>query len=264
LFRTILDRNFRIPIWMPYWGSVPSAFVAYNNKTHEPGALIEWFYTPNQENFVLGGDILQAKIEGFERKKGRQQNFQSIIEILLDPFWKLEKNWLENWVKILTFDALIGNTDRHPDNWGIILENFDLVLQSSDVEKLTSRMAPAFDNGTSMGYEQLEKALYKFKQQAYLQKYVNKGKPHLKWSLEEDYGSRSNQAKLLNRIMHTYPHLRDSMLSCFHFSRKQVADIIWPLLEFDIMHQLTLKRATFMLDLICYRQEHLLSSLNRP
>jgi hypothetical protein len=33
------------------------------------------------------------------------------------------KGWLELWVKMFTFDALIGNTDRHQNNWGIIVEN---------------------------------------------------------------------------------------------------------------------------------------------
>jgi hypothetical protein len=34
----------------------------------------------------------------------------------------LKTNWQQWWVDALLFDALIGNTDRHQDNWGVTVQ----------------------------------------------------------------------------------------------------------------------------------------------
>jgi len=47
----------------------------------------------------------------------------------------------DQFFELLAFDALIGGTDRHYYNWG--------VLQNADTTKFI-RLAPAFDNGVSL------------------------------------------------------------------------------------------------------------------
>ena len=60
-------------------------------------------------------------------------------------------NRREYWAKILLFDCLIGNTDRHHENWGIIIDSTN--------EK---RFAPAFDNGIALGFRELPEAFTDF------------------------------------------------------------------------------------------------------
>jgi hypothetical protein len=63
------------------------------------------------------------------------------------------------WAKALTFDALIGNTDRHQDNWGIIITR-----QTEAPNKIKKmRISPVFDNGTSMGHEISPRAVFMLK-----------------------------------------------------------------------------------------------------
>ncbi len=50
-------------------------------------------------------------------------------------------NLWDQFFELLTFDALIGSTDRHYYNWG--------VLEKADDGKFL-RLAPAFDNGVSL------------------------------------------------------------------------------------------------------------------
>jgi hypothetical protein len=128
---------------------VPPAFVAFDSKSNQFGALSRWFLEDSAsdqkikiEKFESGGDILQGHLHNFDRKKGGKHNFLTIAQIFERDFLNLNKEWRQSWAKIFIFDALIGNTDRHQDNWGLI--------SGLDEKK---RISPAFDNGTSMGYE---------------------------------------------------------------------------------------------------------------
>lgn len=236
--------------------NVPPAFVAFNSSTDEAGALIEWFYDSEadgvgtQEMYIQGGDLFQAIIQGFERRRGEMHNFESIVGIL-SSLVPLNKSYLRDFIRMLTFDALLGNTDRHQDNWGIILSN------TRDRMQFEGRIAPAFDNGTSMGHEINAEAFSRFNEELHIRRYVKRGRPHLKWDLREEYDSRGNQEELIQHIVQTYPHFRQDMLSCLDFTQSKVESIMGDLLKFDVPNRLTEERARFMLHLLQYRQERL-------
>lgn len=243
--------------------SVPATFVGFNSKTQIPGALSEWFYDSSEEKLIPGGDLLQAVDAAFDRKKGRQHNFQSIMHLLSHASWKLNALWKQDWVKMLTFDALIGNTDRHQDNWGILVD-VDNITKTTSIKMQHAHLAPAFDNGSSMAREIKEEDFPKYyEDQSKLQKFIDKGKPHIKWDLATEYKLRDNHAKLLSRILQTYPELRAAIMSCLQFSENQIENILNTLQKFDLPHPLTQKRAEFMLHLLMCRQTHLKSYLER-
>lgn len=67
---------------------VPPAFVAYDSKTNQSGALIEWFLRPigllSSEDYIAGGDYCQQYIPDFDRKKGKKHNFETVRQIFED------------------------------------------------------------------------------------------------------------------------------------------------------------------------------------
>ncbi len=226
---------------------VPPAFIAFDENDNSCGALIEWFLNyPEQpeERFVPGGDIMMNLIPNFDRKKGQQHNFTTVENHLnlLATFKKVAMaDWLTYWCDMLLFDALIGNTDRHQDNWG-------LLWQSSN-EKLKVRMTPVFDNGTSLGYEILERSMDDFYKPDHLQKYINRGCHHIRWQLHDEYPA--HHIELLELLVSKYPAIASRIKNKLKaFDMNSLRAIITNSTKFEIRIPLTEKRAEFVCHLI--------------
>lgn len=237
---------------------VPPAFVAYDEHTNQSAALIEWFYSPLKDTYTPGGDHFKRLLPDFDEKRGYQHNFETICKVFdeLTYFYKLD--WQTYWAKALTFDALIGNTDRHQDNWGIIITKE--TDASNKVKEI--RISPVFDNGTSMGHEIAPSKLQYFTTENRLETYVLKGKHHMKWELNDK--NRIGHAEILVKIACSYPQTRQIMLDCLkRVNDKIFSKILNDLIKFDVPIKLTANRAYFMLKLLEFRHKRLLTKLDR-
>ncbi len=225
---------------------VPPAFVAYDTHQKICGALIEWV----EEGILEGGNFMRLLIKNYDLKKGEQHNFQQVMQAaqLLEI-----KNATQAWAKIFTFDAIIGNTDRHHDNWGVTLALSALITPQA-------YFSPAFDNGTSMGHEIIEKNFKKFEKDNKLKKYVENGRHHMKWSYPEE--RTYNHAEFIKKFLENLPEEKENILSCLEFSIKDVKNILKELTEFKVMTPLTDKRAALMLSLVEYRKNWLYDTIN--
>ncbi|MGZ8911312.1 MAG: HipA domain-containing protein [Methylococcaceae bacterium] len=227
---------------------VPPAFVAHDEDNHSCGALIEWFLNYRdqpEERFVPGGDIMVSAISGYDRKKGQQHNF-AVVERYLSTLAKSKNvemsEWMPFWCDMLLFDALIGNTDRHQDNWGLLwgvgLEN-----------RISVRMAPVFDNGTSLGYEILERNMDGFLNPSRMQSYINKGRHHIRYELHSK--EPAQHIELLELLASKNPEIAHRIkykLDSFNIDR--LRSIIEFCTKFKIPIPLTEKRAEFVCHLI--------------
>lgn len=262
LSRKVYPEQFWIEIFAYQLGclmgvAVPPAFVAYDSENKQPGALIEWFYNQDEDLYLRGGDIMQSLIEDYDVEKGLKHNLQSIFGYLQSLNWGAN-NWMHDWAKMLTFDALIGNSDRHQGNWGIVTKRGLLPKNGTGDKEPIRVMSPAFDNGTSMGIEIQEKDFDKFNDASHMQRYLNKGKPHLKWDLYQDRKTRDNHETFIGKMVQAYPNCREAMLDCLQFSKVQVKEILERLAGFDIFPRFSNARSQFMLNLLFQRRERLL------
>ena len=229
---------------------VPPAFYAFNSDTHVAGALIEWFYDPT-ELYVPGGDYLVRLQPDYEREVGEQHNLEHIRALLqaLTQRKRLEEDWRLWWVDALLFDALIGNTDRHQDNWGIVFG-----IPKAPGELRPARLSPLFDNGTSLGHERFPDRIADWQQKDY-DRYVSKGTHHVKWRLDDPVDSHVG---LLTKAIEAWPHTREIARARLHqTSADEVAGCFTDLLQLPGPNPLTQQRFDFIVRLLKTRFQKL-------
>ncbi len=213
------------------------------------GALIEWFYDEKRDVYISGGRIMSGLIDDYDLDKGKQHNLESLIKWgLLDD----ERKRL-HWAGVLTLDALIANTDRHQDNWGIVLK--------ADGNTVFS---PAFDNGTALEHSIQEENFHKYQQPTKLKKYLEKrslAKHHMKWNLKE--AKPLNFYEFMNLFVSKFPDTKPTISKHLCFDRDQAATILDPLCDIvdDGRYRLTQQRLDFMLDMIFRRKRLLMDAL---
>jgi len=237
--------------------SVPPTFVAYDAYETEFGALIEWFYDypgSQKQAYHDGGVYMQQLIENYDMKVGVKHNFIT-ISILMKALHKvMNEKWAETWAKIFTFDAIIGNTDRHHDNWGIIWN-----VEEFASDKVTATIAPAFDNGTSLGHEIIEKNISKYDSRDTMERYILRGKHHARWQIGDT--ERLSHAEFLKKFTDKYPDTLQIVFDCLKFDSSKIVEIIYQLTQFDVVVPLTASRAEFMVKLVETRRHYLLREL---
>jgi len=155
-------------------------------------ALIEWFYDPKTQSFSHAADFFQNLMADFDNDKGTKHNLVD-LKVICQEFELLmgiEQSW-ENWLnQLLLFDALIGNTDRHQENWGII---FNPGLSSK------VSLSPLFDNGTSLGHERFPAKVASWTQTR-LERYIYDGEHHLRIN-NDDPKTRLNHLESIRMLV---------------------------------------------------------------
>ena len=231
---------------------VPPVHIGLNNK-YNPGettygALIEWFYDDKNDIYIEGGQIMVALIKNYDRQKGTEHNFLSIPR-------GNDKYFSEHWAKVFTLDCLTGNTDRHQDNWGLILKEAKI-----KGEKGLVLFSPAFDNGTALSYEILEENIDKYKDETRLEKYLTNpryARHHMKWSLEQH--KNINFYDFMKKFVLEFKDSKDIIGKLLEFDHLQVDEVMHPLVTAvsDKMYRLSSKRLQFIIKLIFKRKEML-------
>ena len=86
------------------------------------GCISKSMFKPGHEELIEGGKYLQAFDNTFDPANMQLRKMYSfqLIESAL-KFFGYEKN-IKDIIEILVFDALIGNSDRHQENWAFITE----------------------------------------------------------------------------------------------------------------------------------------------
>ena len=230
---------------------VPLAHIGYSKK-YEKGvdtyaALIEWFYDDKYKGYKAGGQLMESHIKNFDRLKGEKHNFETIRGMFKDS-----DIWLKYWAEVLTFDILIGNTDRHQDNWGLIVKR----TKKGNEMLIDINTSPAFDNGTALCYEILEQNIDRYEDIDRLERYLTgkNAKHHMKWSLDE--GRQLNFYEFMKKFTVEFPEIRRTIARHLSFTYQQVEEVLAPLVGAvsDPVHKLTRKRLDFVLKLIFKRK----------
>lgn len=102
---------------------------------------------------IHGSEILAGRVLGYEKEKQWGQSdhcLGNIIAAVEQVFSVRERRrHLRTLASYIVLDALICNTDRHHDNWG-------LLRRIGPRRKTIHSVAPSFDHASSLGRELLE------------------------------------------------------------------------------------------------------------
>lgn len=218
---------------------VPPAYVGYNESENKFGALIEWFYD-EACGYIDGSMVMKHQIENYDTKKGNQHNLETILD-----FINRDPAFIQHWGKLLLFDSIIGNNDRHQDNWGIVYK------KDGDSFK-DIHFSPAFDNGTSMGHEILEDKFVNFNDKSRMKTYLlnDKARHHMKYNLKE--GIHYNFFEFLGRYIVEYRMVLETLRNCLDFDFHKFEESVSGLKDIVTsgQYRLTEKRLNFILTLL--------------
>ncbi len=174
--------------------------------------------TDKGEVLYHGLEVLNDYFEKFIVSYRPVFSFQDIKKLCADN--EEFNSFLERFIEIILFDALIGNTDRHTENWAFILNekkpNIDIDLQENlccfalfqtlfnvfnskswkSYKKGISfknqvmdlkifppiSFAPIYDSGSCLGREMNEARILGFiNDEKQIERYLNRGESEIKW-----------------------------------------------------------------------------------
>jgi len=222
------------------------------------------------EELMHGQQLLIRILPEFETKKGTDHTFQ-----LVEEYFKSDNTYthlLENFIEMLVFDSIIGNRDRHQQNWAIIREitfvrkfdYFGLKKEKRFTLSVTGRFSPLFDNGNCLAYNIIEENIDNFlKDDGALDKYLfgEKAVSHLKW-----FGASLSHIELLKKIQEKYPAPIEKAIASVKekYTENLLTDIVNNIdngiIFADKQYDLTPKRKELIIKLIKIRTEKLLSN----
>lgn len=244
-FKTSLKReqkDYKYEFWSEIIASEIGTFLGFNMLKYdiaytgiEIGCISESMVTEGKNKLTEGISYLtgyDASYKPDDKKNSKQQyTFQFIKETL--NFYNLSR-FLENIIQIIIFDSIIGNGDRHQENWGIITEYSGIIKSFEDIAKkgkknlgekivysLISRMSkmknigldevvkdlqliisvsgefsPIYDSGSSLGREKEDDKIKQLLTDAVMMEaYIRRGDSEIHWE-----GDKLNHFDLIQKI----------------------------------------------------------------
>lgn len=212
--------------------------IAYNRT--EIGCMSQSIINNENEDLSEGYGFIVEKYPDFQVNFKKTHSFQKIIGALKNIHLEhCQRSVLE----MVVFDTIIGNTDRHSENWGIVITNrllddilkklsrwkkirfkiniFLITKGQMSFQKLIKRykeenwkFSPLYDNGSSLGRELSEdKIINLLNNEDEFDKFINRGKPDIRWN-----DKNLNHFELIDVLLLDY---QDEMKPIFENVRKR-------------------------------------------
>lgn len=169
------------------------------------GSATESFARDGRELYH-GNQVLAGQVLGYDKTKKWHQSSHTLANIFtaLDRVFRSTEAATAAKQRIcgyLILDALIGNTDRHHENWGILVER--------TARAMPSIVAPSFDHASSLGRELRDdtqgKCRLRILKEDRLETYAENAPGAIYW--DESDGRAPSPLELVRRAAKMYPEL---------------------------------------------------------
>lgn len=277
-FKTSLkkgDKDYTYEFWSEVIASEIGNFLGfdvlkYNVAANGPqlGCLSKLMIDTTVERLDEGYKWLIRHQRSYNTEDREAYTFQLIDDTLKTIF--PDKRFTENLISTIVLDCIIGNEDRHQENWGIIVTNTiarpprNSFLKKPQVQTSSYKFAPIYDSGSSLGRELSDGKVNQILQDSVqLEAYINRGKSEIHW-----HGERGKQKHfaLIDKIANA--EYREAVVSEINrIRRKYDRDAITSIIqsiddclpqEYHL-HKIPQNRKDLLVKLITLRIERLLS-----
>ena len=160
---------------------IPHGRVELAIRDGSPGTVSESFVDESQgQELVHGNQALYETVLGYDRNMSRHQSDYSLENIwrALDEKTDDPNDSKRQFAEYVVLDAVIGNTDRHHENWGI--------LRTWTKNGCMDRLARSFDHASSLGRELLDEKRMRRLTEKSIDGYIGQGHGRIYWSNSDE------------------------------------------------------------------------------
>lgn len=227
---------------------VPPAFVAYDPVEDSPGVLIEFFFGGEWPplRFVHAIERFQGLGIPVDLRRGSLHDNVQLTRKHQVPDWK---NW---WSRTIAFDALIGNTDRHSENWGFLVDQ-------SVAGEAKYALAPAFDNGTSLGFLIREQELARYANPRKLGEFIARGRHHFGWLSGND--ASAQHVALCEQYVRVYGASGGAMRNVIQLRDSRIESVVEWAAQFDFPVPFSQARGEFVVAQVKTRRDNIAAAI---
>jgi hypothetical protein len=158
---------------------IPRARVELAEHQGERGSITENI-VPDYYDLVHGNEVMESTVGFYDAVNLNFHLLDHTIEniwLALDGTFQSNADRLEvkrRFAEYLVLDAMVGNTDRHSENWG--------VLQGKDVSQSVEYLAPSYDHGSSLGRELMDQRRERLLTDNRVGDYAERGRGQIYWN----------------------------------------------------------------------------------
>ena len=165
------------------------------------GSVTESFTGSHWEMFH-GNQLLELRVGNYnpDRRRPSQHTLVNIWQTLIS----FDRSKLR-FAEYLILDAIIGNTDRHHENWGVLIADTGWERE----------LAPSFDHASSLGRDISDEVRDRRLREGSVGAYVERGRGGIYWSEDDRWGP--SPLELVRRAVVEYPN----------FFRPGLAKLAW-------------------------------------
>jgi len=216
------------------------------------GSATESFARQGRELFH-GNQILAGKTVGYDpSRKFRQADhtlsniFSALDRVFRTP--EIARAAKERMAEYLVLDALVGNTDRHHETWGI--------LRKRNPKGWSGMVAPSFDHASSLGRELIDdgpgRSRQRFLSEGRIGQYAEKASGAIYWESTDKRGV--SPLELVRRATQSWPEaFRRALQMLDKLEEERIRRIVAQVPE-DWMSDIS---RTFVVELTCYNLNQL-------
>lgn len=212
------------------YGSVAKSFATGGRSLHHGNQLLE---------------IVLHDYDGTMAYNQSSHTLTNIFKVLEQMFEQPEVRRSKlQFAKYLVLDALVGNVDRHHENWGI--------LSWRDEGRWSVGLSPSFDHASSLGRELLDERRDQYLSEDRVKKYSERGRGAIYWSDHDRYGP--SPVELVRKGIDSSPDIFGPALNHLNLlHERRISEIVSRVPE----SWMSSSAQQFAIALMCYNLEQL-------